>query len=396
MIGPRWRAELSEARSYLIDLECPRCGNRVDAWKVQRHCDCGGPFYARYDLKRMKSEIDRDMFGSRTGPLWKYFELLPLARVESVVTLGEGSTPVYRLRGFARDIGLDDLYVKDESMNPTASFKARGMSVAVSAARERGIRAIRLPTAGYAGFAASAFAAAAGISCTVCFPKGTPLQLRTFAAISGARCYVRGETISDSAAFLLRSRVARDVFDVSTMKEPYRLEGKKTMGLEIAEAFSWSMPEYIVYPTGGGTGLLGIWKVLNELEHLGWLEGPLPRMIAVQASRCCPVVHAYEQGATDLAVTRHAHTCAIGLNVPKPFAGKEILAVLRESNGWAVRVSDREICRAQQDVASADGAILCPEAAACAAAVRKHVRERRIPRNAQVLLLNTGSPYLYG
>lgn len=383
--------------SYLSHLICPVCQERFNANIIQSFChSCNSPLFARYDLAALRIHLDRDEVARRGRGMNRWHELLPVLSPWNVVSLGEGDTPLLPLPNLGTDLGLPRLYIKDESFNPTGSFKARGMAAAVSKAKELGVERLVVPTAGNAGGALAAYAARAGLLAAVYMPDDTPAANIKECRITNAETHLVKGLISD-AAVLARARAEKDgFFDVSTFKEPYRLEGKKVMGYEIAEAFSWSLPDVILYPTGGGTGLVGIWKAFEELTALGWLENSRrPRMIAVQAAGCAPVVQAFETQATACTFWENAHTAASGLRVPRPFADREILRILRESGGLALAVEEDEIRGAQEQLAAREGIFAAPEGAAVFAGLLRLHRRGQVQPHERILLLNTASGMKY-
>jgi threonine synthase len=328
--------------------------------------------------------------------MWRWHELLPIQNPDNIVFLGEGDTPLLRVPNLGDELGLSNLYVKDESANPTGSFKARGLAAAVSRARELGIEKVIIPTAGNAGGAMAAYAARANIRATIYMPKDTPRANVEESRMAGAQVILIDGLISDAAGMAGEKARAEGWFDLSTFKEPYRAEGKKVMGYELAEAFDWTLPDVIVYPTGGGTGLVGMWKAFAELEELGWLENTKrPRMVAVQAAGCAPVIKAFHEGAAFCDFWLNAHTLASGLRVPKSFADALILENLRESQGTAVAVRDEDILEAQSQLGRREGIFAAPEGAATLAALRVLIENKWIASNERVVLFNTGSGLKY-
>ena len=383
--------------SYLSHLECSICGDSFDADKVQTICNnCDAPLLSRYDFDKARVEIDRDKFRSRIPGLWRWREMLPVRSPQNIVTLGEGDAPVLKTNNLAATLKLKNLYIKDESINPTGTFKALGLSVAVSRAKELGIQTVVIPTAGNAGGALSAYAARAGVHAYVYMPESTPRANMIESNAYNATVEVVDGLIND-AAVLAQKRVEEEgFFDMSTFREPYRVEGKKIMGYEVAEAFGWSLPDVIIYPTGGGTGLVGMWKAFAEMEALGWLENDRkPRMVSVQAEGCAPVVRAFEAGEEHCQVWENAHTLAYGLCVPKSFADKLILRALRESEGTAVSVSDDDIINAQNELAVNEGIFAAPEGAATLAGLKKLVKRDWISPEEKIVLFNTGTGLKY-
>jgi threonine synthase len=327
--------------------------------------------------------------------MWRYRELLPVLDDRNIISLGEGFTPIVHLRNLGRRLGLAHLYLKDEAGNPTGSFKARGLCMAVSKAKELGIRECCIPTAGNAGGALAAYGAVAGIVSHIFMPEDTPMINIEECRLYGADVHLVSGTISDAAKAMNAAKANEAWFDMSTLKEPYRLEGKKTMGYELAEQFDWKLPDVIVYPTGGGTGLIGMWKAFAEMEKLGWIDSKRPRMVAVQSSGCAPIVRAFEAGARSAEFWENAQTCAAGLRVPRAFADALILDAVYASNGCAVAVDDNDIIETIRGVARLEGVLLSPEGAATVASLRT-LRERNLVNDtATVLLYNTGSGFKY-
>jgi threonine synthase len=327
--------------------------------------------------------------------MWRYLPMLPLFDRRNIVSLGEGFTPIMNLKSTAGSQGLSSLLMKDESLNPTGSFKARGMSMAISKAKELGISKCIVPTAGNAGGAMAAYCAKAGMKAIVVMPRHTPQAFRHECEMFGAEVVLVDGLISDCAKKVREMNANGEYFDMSTMKEPYRLEGKKTMGYEIAEQLGWTLPDVIMYPTGGGTGLIGMWKAFEEMTELGWIAGRRPRMIAVQAENCQPIVETWNGNQPDASSYRGKPTLANGLAVPNPFAEKMILKVLRESGGKPVAVSEQEILNSQKEVGRTEGVFVAPEGAALFVALKKMIGSEEIRTNEKILLLNTGSGYKY-
>lgn len=383
--------------SYLSHLQCSGCGKEFTFTEIHTFCpDCQSPLLSIYDLTKVRQEADRDEISSRRKGMWRWHEMLPVQDLENIVFLGEGDTALLRLKNLAKELGLTNLFVKDESTNPTGSFKARGLAAAVSRAKELGVKKVIIPTAGNAGGAMAAYAARAGIQAIIYMPKDTPRANIEESRIAGAEVVLVDGLISDAAGMAGEKARAEGWFDLSTFKEPYRVEGKKIMGYELAEAFDWSLPDVIIYPTGGGTGLVGMWKAFAELEALGWLENTKrPRMVAVQADGCAPVIKAFETGARFCDFWTNAHTIASGLRVPKSFADALILNDLRESNGTAVAVSDESILEAQRQLGMHEGIFPAPEGAATLAALKVLLQQKWISPDENVVLFNTGSGLKY-
>jgi threonine synthase len=378
--------------SALSHLECARCGTRYDADEPQNLCACGTPLLARYDLARVK--VSTSDIAGRPADLWRYRELLPVRDRGNVVTLGEGMTPILPLADYGARIGVPGLLVKDEGLLPTGSFKARGAAVGVSRARELGVERITMPTNGNAGAAWATYAARAGMGSLVVMPADAPPITRLECAMAGARLYVVDGLIGD-AGTLAAQAVEDGWFDTATLKEPYRIEGKKTMGLEIAEQLGWRLPDVVVYPTGGGVGLIGIRKALDELLALGWVTGRLPRLVAVQSSGCAPIVRAYEEGTGTARPWAGARTVAFGINVASALGDFLILEAVRDTDGIAVAVDDADILAAQAACAAAEGLLMCPEGAATLTAVARLRADGWLDGSEEVVVLNTGSGLKY-
>jgi threonine synthase len=383
--------------SYLVHLQCSQCGQTVSADVLQTHCQvCQAPWVAVYDLETGRERLDRDIIRRRGHGMWRWAELLPVREVQNQVTLGEGDTPLLPMHRLGHAQGLTQLFVKEESLNPTASFKARGLAAAVSKAKELGVERLVIPTAGNAGGALAAYAARAGLQAHVIMPKDTPRANIEECKVTGASVTLVDGLISDAARLAVELSQEGNWFDVSTFKEPYRLEGKKVIGYELAEAFDWNLPDVIIYPTGGGTGLVGMWKAFDELERLGWLKGSQrPRMVTVQAAGCAPVVKAFENGTAQCEFWLGAETYASGLRVPKSFADRLILQCLRASQGTALAVTDQEMRAAQAEWGATEGINAAPEGAATLAALYKLKARGWIRADERVVLFNTASGLKY-
>ena len=383
--------------TYFSDLKCSECGTSYDPHQIQTYCkDCQAPLLAQYDLSAARSKLDRDAIRRRARGMWRWHELLPVYEVENRVFLGEGDTPLLHLPRMGARLGLSNLFVKDESLNPTGSFKARGLAAAISKAKELGIKRVIIPTAGNAGGAMAAYAARAGLESCIFMPKDTPLANIEESRIAGAQVILIDGLISEAAGMAGEKARAEGWFDVSTFKEPYRCEGKKVMGYELAEGFGWKLPDVIVYPTGGGTGLVGMWKAFNELLELGWLESKkMPRMVSIQAAGCAPVVKAFEAGLSFCDYWVGAQTLASGLRVPKSFADMLILRDIRSSEGTAVAVTDAEIDDFQQQLAASEGIFAAPEGAATFAGLAHLVESGWVQPDEQIVLFNTGTGLKY-
>ena len=382
-------------QSHLSHLECPACGTTYDADVPQNLCACGSPLLARYDLERLRVTGSFAAMTGRPPSLWRYRELLPVRADEHVITLGEGMTPLVPLARLGAALDVPGLLMKDEGLVPTGSFKARGAAVGVSRARELGIQRVAMPTNGNAGAAWSAYAARAGMQALVVMPVDAPDITRRECTAAGAELYLVDGLIGDAGAIVAGEVAKGDWFDVSTLKEPYRLEGKKTMGLEIYEQLGRRVPDVIVYPTGGGVGLIGIHKALGELRELGWLEGPLPRLVAAQAAGCAPIVRAFERGERTAEPFADAHTVAFGINVSNPLGATLMLEAIADSGGCAVAVTDEELLAALAETARLEGAFICPEGGAGVAAIRRLRASGWIGDGEEVVLLNTGAGIKY-
>ena len=382
--------------SYLSHIECPKCGATYDAAAVQTLCTCGAPLLSVYDLDALRRDMpDPTSLRGRDHSLWRYHELLPVQSENGVVSLGETVTPLLPLPRMGEAIGVPGLLLKDEGLLPTGSFKARGAAVGVSRARELGARELAMPTNGNAGSAWAAYAARAGLGIHIVLPKTAPALPRNECLMTGADLYLVDGLISDAGRIVGRAVQQRGWFDASTLKEPYRIEGKKTMGLEIYEALGWQVPDVILYPTGGGVGLIGIHKALRELQAIGWLGGKSPRLVSVQASGCAPIVRAYEERREESSFWPDSETLAFGINVPKALGDFLVLRAVYDTDGCAVAVDDEEILQEQELVGRLEGTYVCPEGAATLAAARK-LRERGwIGAGETVVAINTGSGVKY-
>jgi len=393
--GVRIHCRAMSTASTLVHLQCSRltCGDVLDAAQRQHLCPrCQAPLLARYDLDRARRSFTRQALGGRVHSMWRYEEVLPPAEP---VSLGEGMTPLIPARRLGPHLGLNRLFIKEEGQNPTNSFKARGLSAAVSVARSLGVETIALPTAGNAGGAAAAYAAQAGLRCVVAMPSDTPEAIVLEARACGADVHLIDGLISDCGAFIAERAAAHGWYEVSTLKEPYRIEGKKTMGYELWEEMGGALPDVIVYPTGGGVGLIGMWKAFEELAAMGLIGPERPRMIAAQAEGCAPIVRAFERRAAASDKWEHAETVAAGLRVPKALGDFLILADIYASGGEAVATSDAALMAACRDMARLEGIFAAPEGGAGLAAIQALVAEKKIARDDSVVLFNTGSGYKY-
>ena len=377
-------------------LECALCHLKHEARRLLNLCrECGKPLLVRYDLWQAARTLTRESLAGRRADLWRYREVLPVENDDNIVSLGEGWTPLLRAENLGKQIGIDQLYIKDESQNPTQSFKARGMSAAVSMAKELGATKLAVPSAGNAAGALAAYAARAGLECFIFMPNDTPRANVIECEQTGAHVTLMAGLITDCGAEVARRKEAEGWFDVSTLKEPYRVEGKKTLGYELAEQFYWELPDVIVYPTGGGTGLIGMWKAFAEMEEMGWIDSRRPRMVTVQASGCAPIVDAFETGKRFADEFPDAATVASGLRVPKAIGDFLILDALRESGGTAVAVTDEELIAATKEIGAAEGVFCAPEGAACLPALRKLMAADLVKQDERVVLFNTGAGVKY-
>jgi threonine synthase len=382
--------------SALTHLECSRCGTEHKAEQVQGTCSCGSPLLARYDLELVAAATGPASIAARQPDLWRYHELLPVGGEHSVVSLGEGMTPLLAMARIGASLGVPGLMMKDEGLIPTGTFKARGAAVGVSRAAELGVAGIAMPTNGNAGAAWATYAARAGLASLIAMPVAAPAITRAESVAAGAELYLVDGLIGDAAALVSAALADRPGYqDVATLREPYRIEGKKTMGLEIAEQLGWRLPDVIVYPTGGGVGIIGIYKALQELREIGWVGGELPRLVAVQASGCAPIVSAFAGGASQSEPWPDARTIAFGLTVPKALGDFLVLDALYATSGSAVAVDDDALLADQREVARLEGCLICPEGAACFTAVRQLRETGWLSPRDTVIVLNTGTGLKY-
>lgn len=380
----------------LLELECPACSATCDLSEPRSVCPvCGKPLVARYDLARVRSELPRDQLGRLGSDLWRYRALLPFASDFPTVRLGEGGTPLLPLPRLGESMGLQRVWMKAEAGNPTHSFKARGLVMAVNGALAFGARGIALPSAGNAGSAAAAYAAAAGLPCRVAVPEDTPEPFVLEQQAFGAEVRLVKGTIADAGRALADWAPAPQWWNVATFKEPFRLEGKKTLGYEIAEQLGWELPDVILYPTGGGTGLVGMWRAFLEMKELGWISGPMPRLVSVQVAGCAPIVRAFEAGEATAQPWKDAQTLASGLRVPAPFADALILRAVRESGGTAVAVSEEDMLDGMNELAALEGLYVCPEGGATLAALVQLRRSEEVGADERIVLFDTGSGLKY-
>ena len=382
--------------SYLIHLECSKCGQKHDADKVQTVCEaCGKPLFARYDLEGVKDLTSPEDLVGREASMWRYWELLPVRDPKNKVSLGEGWTPMTCVKRLGNEIGLNDLWIKDEGIIPTGTFKARGLAMAVSKAKELGIKVLALPSAGNAAGAMTAYGARAGMESYVFMPVDAPDVNKIECQAVGAKVVLVRGLITDCGKMVADGIEEMGWFPLSTLKEPYRIEGKKTMGLEVAEQMGWKLPDVIIYPTGGGTGIIGMWKAFDEMEELGWIGSERPRMVSVQAEGCAPLPKAFEEGKDESEFWEGAETIAAGLRVPHALGDFLILNAVRESGGTALAVSDEEIMDNVGMLARNEGLFACPEGAATLAGLRRMIAEGQVDADERVVLFNTGTGLKY-
>ena len=378
-------------KNYLQHLECSQCSETYPHEVPQNVCtSCGKPLLARYALKQVAGIWQRDALLARPASLWRYRELLPIGDASDIVSLGETMTPLIHAKRLGARFGLTEVWIKDESRLPTGSFKARGLAMAVSKAKALGLTALAIPSAGNAATALALYAAAAGMTAHIFMPQDTPAFNKETCRLAGAKVTLIDGLITDAGRIVAERKAAENWFDVSTLKEPYRVEGKKTMGFELAEQFRWELPDVIIYPTGGGTGIVGMWKGFAELEAIGWIGNKRPRFIAVQAAGCAPIVRAWEEDADEATPWRDAETIASGLRVPQAIGDFLILSAIRKSHGTAIAVTDDAIREAMQVLPTTEGLLTCPEGAATVAALKQLVANGMIEPSERVVLFNTG------
>ncbi|MGI8642160.1 MAG: threonine synthase [Pyrinomonadaceae bacterium] len=381
----------------ITHLECAACNLRHEANRLHNLCvECGKPLLVRYDLEKATETLTRDSLPNREANLWRYAEVLPVEKTENIVSFGEGWTPLLTAGRLAAALPIKlKLFIKDESQNPTQSFKARGMSAAVSMAKELGAKKLAVPSAGNAAGALGAYAARAGLEAHIFMPSDTPRANIVECEQTGAFVTLVDGLITDCGKIVAERKAAEDWFDISTLKEPYRIEGKKTMGYELAEQFDWNLPDVILYPTGGGTGLIGMWKAFDEMEAMGWIDEKRPRMVSVQSIGCAPIVKAFHEGETTAAEFPNAATVASGLRVPKAIGDFLILDALRKSGGTAIAVTDEELIAATKEIGAAEGLFCAPEGAACLPALRKLIEQNLVRENETIVIFNTGAGVKY-
>jgi threonine synthase len=385
----------SERPTFVSHLECSQTGEKYPADQIHNLSRAGKPLLVRYDLDGVKTALSKAALVARPPDIWRYRELLPVRRKDDIVSLGEAMTPLLPLPKLAAKIGGGDLWVKDEGRLPTGSFKARGLVMAVSMAKALGIKHMAMPTNGNAGAALAAYASHCGIKSTIFCPEDTPEVNVSEIGLQGATVYRVNGLIDDCGKIVGEGKAKAGWFDVSTLKEPYRIEGKKTMGLELAEQLDWTVPDAIFYPTGGGTGLIGMWKAFAELEQIGFIGKKRPRMVAVQAAGCAPMVRAYEDGVEHAPRWENAQTIASGIRVPQAIGDFLILRAVRDSGGYAIAVSDEAIAAALEEAAREEGFLMCPEGAATYAAYKQSLADGRVKRSEQTVLFNCATGLKY-
>ncbi len=381
--------------NFLTHLECSKTRKKYDAFSLQNVSNAGAPLLAQYDLERIKKHLNKSDLKTRNSDMWRYEELLPVSNTACKISLGEGFTPLRKVDTLGEKLDLSNLFIKDESINPSGSFKARGLSMALSAALERGVKNFAIPSAGNAAGALAAYSAEACVSAHVFMPDDTPLAFKLECEYYGADVTLVDGLITECGRIIQEKMKTMDWFDVSTLKEPYRLEGKKTMGLELAEQLDWELPDVIVYPTGGGTGLIGMWKAFEEMEQLGWIDSARPRMVAVQSKGCAPIVKAFNEGKKSAEAWQNAQSAASGMRVPEAIGDFLILESLYESGGSAVSVSDAALIECSQLMAENTGIFPSPEGGATLAALIKLKENKLVDSDERIVLLNTGSGFKY-
>jgi threonine synthase len=379
----------------LTHLECSLCAKHYDAGKIHNLCECGGPLLVRYDLKKARESWNRDDLANGPSSMWRYAPVLPVSNPAAIVSLGEGMTPLIHTKRLGARLGVPDLWVKDEGINPTGSFKARGLSCAVSMCVELGITKVAIPSAGNAAGALAAYAADSGIEAHIFMPRDVPQSNFIECCVAGAKVTLVDGLISDCGKMVAARKDAEGWFEISTLKEPYRIEGKKTMGYEVAEQFHWNLPDAIFYPAGGGVGMIGMWKAFAEMEEMGWIGSKRPKMIAVQAEGCPPIVRAWEQGKERSEFFENAETVASGLRVPKALGDFLVLRAAKDSGGTCVAASDEEMIDAGIELASAEGIFAAPEGGACVAALKKLLANGFLKPEERIVIYNTGSGLKY-
>ena len=380
---------------YVKHLECSKCKLTYESEQRNQLCQCGAPLLVRYDLERIKSCLSKDVLAARQSTIWRYRELLPIRREQNILSLGEPMTPVLPLTKLGSELGVPHLYMKNEGLLPTGTFKARGAAVAVSRAKELGVKVLAMSTNGNAGAAWAAYCAAADIKAIIAMPGDSPAINRKECAIRGVSLYLVNGGLSEAGKIIARAVEEFGWYDASTLKEPYRIEGKKTMGLELVEQFGWQVPDVIIYPTGGGVGIIGIYKALRELQAIGWIGEKLPRLVVVQSTGCAPIVKAWREKKKESNFWENAGTVAFGMTVPKALGDFLVLEAVYETDGCAVAVPDEDIVKAQQMLAQREGVFVCPEGAATLGAAMKLAKQGWITPQQRVVLLNTGTGLKY-
>ncbi|MFD1706019.1 threonine synthase [Siminovitchia sediminis] len=382
--------------SYVTQLTCSKCSRAYSPDIVQQLCVCGSPLLVSYDFKTLAKMLKPSDLVKRKPDLWRYHELLPVKSPDRIVSLGEGMTPLLRMKKLGTDMALSQLYMKDEGLVPTGTFKARGAAVGVSKAKELGVKGLVMPTNGNAGAAWTLYSSRADIQAVIIMPKSAPAMIRSEVALANSQLYLVDGLISDAGKIAAKTAAEFNLYDVSTLKEPYRIEGKKTMGFEIAEQLGWSVPDVILYPAGGGVGLIAIYKALKELQELGWIDSnKMPRFVAVQAEGCAPIVKAWKEGKKESEFWPDSRTVAFGINVPKALGDFLVLEAIYETGGCAVAVNDEEILKEQEKMIRKEGAFICPEGAAAFLAARKLRKEGWIQEFEKVVVINTGTGLKY-
>lgn len=386
----------NDTGSTVSHLECTYCGQTYSAAELHNLCPaCGKVLYHRYDLAAARERLKPAMLKGREASMWRYREVMPVLATENIITLGEGWTPLLEVNRLGRKLGLARLMIKDESQNPTGSFKARGLSAAVSKAKELGAKAFSIPSAGNAGGALAAYAARAGLPAAVMLPVDAPYINKLETALAGAQTWLVEGLITDAGRILKANAERKGWFDLSTLKEPYRVEGKKTLGYELAEQLGWELPDVVIYPTGGGTGLVGMWKAFAEMEEMGWIGPKRPRMVVAQATGCAPIVRAFEEGTEFARPWENARTGSSGIRVPAAVADYLMLQAVRQSGGTCLAVTDEAMQQATIEIASAEGIYPAPEGAATLAVLRRMLEQNLVSPEERVVLFNTGAGQKY-
>ncbi|MBD8006076.1 threonine synthase [Bacillus norwichensis] len=382
--------------SYATHLSCSKCPEVYPSDRVQQLCMCGAPLLVNYNLRKLAKVLKPDDLLKRSHDLWRYHELLPVQSAKNIISLGEGMTPLLPMKKLGSDMDITHLYMKDEGMAPTGTFKARGAAVGISKANELGVRGLVMPTNGNAGAAWSLYACKAGIQAVIIMPRDAPALIRSEVASAGSHLFIVDGLISDAGKMAATAAVDFHLYDVSTLKEPYRIEGKKTMGFEIAEQLNWETPDVILYPAGGGVGLIAIYKAFKELQNLGWINSrKMPRFVAVQAEGCAPIVKAWEEKKKESEFWPDSRTLAFGINVPKALGDFLVLQAIYETNGCALAVKDEEIIKEQKNIIREEGAFVCPEGAAAFFAARKLRESGWMKEDERVIIINTGMGLKY-